>query len=111
MDVSCCTCKIGARLGNEHPVYNSISMCPSWTITAKAASKAIEQGSQENYPEKIDYGKRNPGTDANPHSSAALKTIIEDEIISDFYDMDPQTLEAIEIEDKLSEKVTRKKKT
>ena len=110
MDVSCCTCKIGARLGNKHPVYNPISACPSWTITATAVSKAIKQGSQENYPEKIDYGKRNPGTDSNPHTSAALKTIVEDEIISDFYDMDPQTLEAIEIEDKLSNKVNKKKK-
>ena len=110
MDVSCCHCKFGARRGNEHPVSYPTSPCPSWTDAAKAVSKAIAQNSQETYPEKVVNGRRNHRTDYNTHASVALKTIVEDETLSDFYDMDPQTLEAIEIEDKLSERVTKKKK-
>ena len=110
MDVSCCHCKFGARRGNEHPVSYPTNPCPSWTNAAKAVHKAITQNPQETYPEESANGRRSSGSDSNPHASAALKTIIEDETISDFYEMDPQTLEAIEIEDKLSKKVTKKNK-
>ena len=107
MDAPSCVFKTEFRHENKCSAPELPTIISQQKISAKKIQTVVKQSSQENYPEKAANGR---GNNARSGENTPLYKLTQTEqFISEIHETNMKIMEAIEIQDKLIEKIYRKK--
>ena len=107
MDASSCVFKTEFRHENKCSAPELPTIISQQKISAKKIQTVTKQSSQENYLEKAANGRGNNAR--NGENTPLYKLIQTEELISEIHETNMKIMEAIEIQDKLIERIYRKK--
>ena len=107
MDAQGCNRRWGHRHEVLYPASESFTISPQQKTTIEGMETIVDQNSQDNYLEKTVASRRN---NARNGENTPLHTLIQTEkFIAEIHEANIRIMEAMDIQDKLIEKIYKKK--